>query len=148
MMNPFGDSRRPPVARTGGDTSTIEDAAGSAGSGGSEVIRSLLLQPSDLDSVLAQRKSQTESEKTSVDVMIHTMMEGHLQNIGASMTKIANARQAVQQIKHDFEQVFAKLDGTEAIKKRLARLREEFGKYRQYRTALEVSAHLMNVPGL
>lgn len=111
----------------------------------SSEVKHLLHQPSDLENVLPLKKWQAESERLSVEVMIQTMKESHMTKIDKALSTIENTLKSVEQVEQVFNSTYEKLKGMHQVRQKLSKLREEYVKYRQYRTALEVSTQLMNV---
>ncbi|OQV25232.1 Exocyst complex component 3 [Hypsibius exemplaris] len=113
--------------------------------GASKTVASLLHQPKDLTEILRARKDQITTEKATIDVMMKTMLQSHIEGVHSSIGNMDNVVNSIQRLRSDFQGILKDLKEVKNLNHHFREIREEHSRHSQLGAAVENAKQIFNV---
>ena len=113
--------------------------------GASRNVASLLHQPKDLDEILRARKEQITTEKATIDVMMKTMLQSHVEGVQSSIGGMDRVIYSIRALKSDFQGILKDLKDVRNVSHQFKDIREEQSRHSQLGAAVENAKQIFNV---
>ncbi|XP_055327843.1 exocyst complex component 3-like [Paramacrobiotus metropolitanus] len=113
--------------------------------GASKNVAALLHQPKDLDEILRARNEQITSEKSTIDVMMKTMLQSHVEGVQLSIGNMDHVVANTRSLKTNFQGILKDLKEMKTLNSQFKEIREEHSRHSQLAAAVENAKQIFNV---